>query len=444
MKIRFSFNLLLKTGKIQKAVDDLNLHQYSNLQHWVAKLDEDVERRLILRLEAGIKEWGRRLRGERDEAEEDEENDEITPLTKHKPGGNPEIKTLVHELRITNQQMHLHPSIEVARQELINNLADWKNIILTLPRIQHSRYQVGVESEAEQQKTYRRLICHLSDGGDVLQSTHRAISEVIRETDEYVRTWTRYQALWDLQSDQVYERLGTDVQAKIFFAGCGYLTTFYRFHIQRYLFIRYPVSTFILWFCLDILSLQVWMNVLDEIKGMRKHFDVAETQKLFGPIIVMFGKVQSKVSLKYDNWHKDILSKFGSNLGQEMQEFYTQVSKARNELEQHSIDAGSTSDAVNMITYTQSIKRKVKTWAKQIEHYRAGQNILYRDRFQFPANWLDCENVQGEWSAFQEILRRKETSIASQVQSIIYYYHLLLFITFSIFFCFFVYDLKPK
>lgn len=29
-------------GRIQKDVDDLNLHAYSNLPQWVAKLDEEV------------------------------------------------------------------------------------------------------------------------------------------------------------------------------------------------------------------------------------------------------------------------------------------------------------------------------------------------------------------------------------------------------------------
>lgn len=29
-------------GKIQKAVDNLSLHSYSNLPQWVAKLDEEV------------------------------------------------------------------------------------------------------------------------------------------------------------------------------------------------------------------------------------------------------------------------------------------------------------------------------------------------------------------------------------------------------------------
>jgi hypothetical protein len=38
-------------------------------------------------------------------------------------------------------------------------------------------------------------------------------------------------------------------------------------------------------------------------------------------------QVQSKVSLKYDSWHKEVVSKFGSMLGTEMQDFHGQVSK---------------------------------------------------------------------------------------------------------------------
>ncbi len=42
-------------------MDDLNLHKYSNLAQWVTKLDAEVEKRLITRLEAGIREWTRVL-----------------------------------------------------------------------------------------------------------------------------------------------------------------------------------------------------------------------------------------------------------------------------------------------------------------------------------------------------------------------------------------------
>ncbi len=39
-----------------------------------------------------------------------------------------------------------------------------------------------------------------------------------------------------------------------------------------------------------------------------------------------------QVSLKYDSWHKDALSKFGNMLSNEMTTFHTQISKARLEL----------------------------------------------------------------------------------------------------------------
>ena len=48
----YSANVFKETlNKIQKAVDDLSLRQYSNLHAWVGKLDEAVESKLALRLQ---------------------------------------------------------------------------------------------------------------------------------------------------------------------------------------------------------------------------------------------------------------------------------------------------------------------------------------------------------------------------------------------------------
>ena len=59
--------------------------------------------------------------------------------------------------------------------------------------------------------------------------------------------------------------------------------------------------------------------------------DRASNHYLYGlglvfSVIIDYGKVQSKVSLKYDSWHKDALGKFGNLLGNEMSLFHTQVS----------------------------------------------------------------------------------------------------------------------
>lgn len=96
------------------------------------------------------------------------------------------------------------------------------------------------------------------------------------------------------------------------------------------------------------------------IRKTRATFDTSDTRREFGPVIIDFAKVQSKVSLKYDSLHKETLSKFGSLLSNKMTSFHTQISKSRSDLELQSIEAASTSDAVTFITYVQSLKRNMK------------------------------------------------------------------------------------
>jgi len=36
-------------------------------------------------------------------------------------------------------------------------------------------------------------------------------------------------------------------------------------------------------------------------------------------------------------------------------------------------------------------------------------------RYQFPPKWLELEMIEGEWGAFNEILKRKDAAIQSQV-----------------------------
>lgn len=51
--------------------------------------------------------------------------------------------------------------------------------------------------------------------------------------------------------------------------------------------------------------------------------------KKLSDLFVLIVQVQSKVNLKYDSWHKEVLSKFGQMLGQNMTEFHSQISKVR-------------------------------------------------------------------------------------------------------------------
>ena len=364
-------------GKVQRAVDDLSLHQYSNLHAWVSKLDEDVERRLSVRLQAAIEEWSKVLLGMTEESKSEADTmDTDSPVVtqpKNKLGGEPKIKKMIHEIRITNQVMFLYPSLEDCRYQLLQELFQYQAVITSQERIQSSRYQVGLDKPTVQ--TYRDLLTKMPGGPSVLENAYECIETSLKSMKDYVNEWLRYQALWDLQPDSLIIRFKENIPD--------------------------------------------WMQLLADIKKSRATFDTSETRREFGPsLFIDYGKVQSKVSLKYDSWHKDALGKFGGMLGNEMSGFHAQIAKARVELEQQTLEAASTSEAVNIITDVQSLKRRMKQWEKQVATYKDGQRILERQRFHFPQNWLHVDNVEGEWSAFNEIIRRKNQSIETQVASL--------------------------
>lgn len=370
-------------------IDRLNLENYSNLDQWVAGLDKRIESVLISRLQQAIKAWSNSFKGIDEEAIIPEVSisksrrkrkanarevavvEEKIAAVQKSPDVKPALQTLVHEIRIRNQLMYLDPPIEHARGSWWSQLHDWLSTICHLPRIQSSRYEGGlsVKDNPSVEKSYSSLLTRLGDGS--LESAYQIIEDKINQVSEYVNIWLQYQSLWDLESNHVFNILGDD--------------------------------------------LSKWQQILLEIKKARSTFDNSETEQPFGPLVVDYEQVQSKVNQKYDQWQREILNKFGSMLGTAMKDFHVSVSKARYELEQQSIESNSTGEAVTFITFVQDLKRKVAKWTQDVELFRQGQKTLERQRFQFPNDWVYVDQVDGEWSAFNEILSRKNNAIQEQI-----------------------------
>jgi hypothetical protein len=131
-------------------------------------------------------------------------------------------------------------------------------------------------------------------GDATLERPFALIESKVQELRDYVAKWLQFQSLWDLQAEYVFNRLGD--------------------------------------------SLAHWQQLLTEIKKTRATFDTSETQKSLGVCVIDYEQVQSRVNAKYDAWQKDILSRFGIKLGNQMKEMHAAILKARNELEHHSIE----------------------------------------------------------------------------------------------------------
>ncbi|ORX61965.1 dynein heavy chain [Hesseltinella vesiculosa] len=374
-------------GRVQKLIDRLNLENYSNLEQWVANLDKRIEAVLVTRLQQAIKSWTNAFQGITEEqaipevsisksrrrrGKVDARDVEEKAVPEVKPSEvKPALQILVHEIRIRNQVMYLDPPIEQARTSWWSQLHDWLSVICHLPRIRSSRYEGGlnVKDNPLIEKDYASLLTGLGDGS--LEQAYQIVETKIRQVSDYVNIWLQYQSLWDLEASHVFSILEDD--------------------------------------------LNKWQQILLEIKKARGTFDNSETEQSFGPLVVDYEQVQSKVNQKYDQWQKEILNKFGSMLGNSMREFHTSVSKGRFELEQQSIESNSTGEAVTFITFVQDLKRKVNKWGQDVELFRQGQKTLERQRFQFPNDWLYVDQVDGEWSAFNEILSRKNNAIQTQI-----------------------------
>lgn len=64
-------------------------------------------------------------------------------------------------------------------------------------------------------------------------------------------------------------------------------------------------------------------------RDSRKLLDSSDVRRCFGPVVIEYGKVQSKVMLKFDNWHKEVLTSFGKLLNEQMIGFHREIAKVR-------------------------------------------------------------------------------------------------------------------
>lgn len=374
------FSTLL--GTIQKVVDELNLGTYSNLSAWVLDLDERVEDILATRLSDALREWNEAFKPKSTEEEDKKKGGSNRNATSTKSEGSqpetpkPTLKTSVHEILIRNQVMSLNPPLEHARVAWISQLHSWLSVICDLSRIQSSRYDEGLSHRKQEvataDRTYRDLLTKLPSG--MLETAYNTIESKLQEVQQYVNIWLQYQALWDMESHTLYSKLGND--------------------------------------------LSKWQQLLGEIKRSRTTFDNSSSSKNFGPIIIDYAQVQASVNNKYDYWHKDVISNFGSKLNESMKVFFDKISTSRKDLERLSVETVSTAEAVGFIIQIQELKKNVKSWEIEVNTFSNGQQLLQRQRFQFPSDWLDYDMVEAEWTALNEILTRKSDSLASQIPAL--------------------------
>lgn len=365
-----SFQTRLET--IQMAVDQLNLENYVNLVYWVKEMNGLIKSTLLVRLQKSIELWIDSFQNARpDGVDDDSRRKHLSGPVSSEHGPIPSMKRLVHEISMRNQVIYLDPPLEYARASWFSQLHEWIGVICDLPKIKASRYVMSLTTTDDSEARFSDLPDSCADS---LSRVYNSVEVKLLEINNYVDKWLQYQALWDLQSEQVYEQLGE--------------------------------------------QLSKWLQCLQDIRKTRSTFDTTEVSVSFGHLTIDYDQVQTKVNAKYDQWQHEILVKFASRLGMRVNEVYAEVKKARQDLEVQSLETSATDQAVVFISTVQNCQKKVKAWGPEMEIFKQGQTTLTRQRYQFPADWLNVEQIDSEWTALNEILTRKAKIMHDQMDAL--------------------------
>ena len=316
--------------------------EYSNVEKWIKDIDTKLENNLMKRLEECLEIW---------------KNEFLAS----KPLSDPILikEVIVHKISMENKSIILQPSIFDAREYWYNQLHQTINIILNNRRL-YSTFSKNNEQDIYKETTYRDLIPKLDS--KILLGVYSALEKTFISCEEYVKTWSSYQVLWQIEPQFIFTKLGDDMEK--------------------------------------------WQQIMEGLKQGRKTFDNDKNEKVFGALVVDYSSVQDKVNNKYDFWHKEIMNQFAQKSNEGMIEFSKKIRAAKDILERNSLETES-GDIVVFITEISKVNKNLSKWQTEMDKYKKAHTILQKQKFNFPQKFKKIEELDKEWNNFLNILKEK-------------------------------------
>merc|ERR1712038_1604057 len=383
--------------ELQAIIETLDKGGYSNLNIWVKTLDSGIQTVLVERMEAILGFWVQgmdietndkagdieKLDAEIDtekkrhaELEEsgDLENDDKEKLQKLEDRraalGFILDKPIKHPISIRDQALVVDPPLEDSRLILCKEIQRWIRVIAELQRLRC--YWQGGGMDDTENLDYSNALGDLKSAA--LIKAYQKIEEKIKSTQSYVNTWLQYQALWDMDIEMITEQFKDDLKS--------------------------------------------WKRLLLDMKSSRRTFDNNSTQTRFGPILVDYKAVQTKVNHRYDVWHKKILNTFGELVGGKMSSLLESLTEGKKKLEKYPFDFTTTESILSSVTLLQDLNKKSKLWNEEFQTQKTVEKVLTQARYSFPEDWVSGEKIDNQMKSFEQILNRKLVQMAKQAKNI--------------------------
>ena len=354
------FNKEIIGEKIKNIQEILNgINGCSNMAIWIKEIDSKLQAILIKKLEDCTELWLKEF---------------LAPKPLHDAIMLQDCS--VHKVKLTDQLIYLEPSINDAREYWYNQ---YHNSIAFILENEHLEYNAQIKNKKDNQNVniYKdnsfRDIMKLADQ-NIIRGCYTTLEKTFEEVEKYMKTWKSYQVLWDIQPKTIYDKLGEETTK--------------------------------------------WQALMEELKNGQNSFNILETEKIIGSIVIDYASVQIKVKNKYDVWHKEVTNKFGQITNEGMKQFSNTINEARSNLEGSTLENEST-DIVSYITEVQNFTKNKEMWQKEMEKYKNSKKILDSQRYKFKGDFANMDQLESEWNKFEQILNKKSKEMDEKIPAII-------------------------
>ncbi|KAK6201119.1 dynein heavy chain, cytosolic [Scheffersomyces amazonensis] len=265
-----------------------------------------------------------------------------------------------HDLVFSDQSFTLSPSLSVTKTHMFELVNELIAIIEGQPQIY---------ADYETKQTFSiNIQLH-----QPLSTTYGLIDSVIDEAQSYLEQWHSLQRIWELDLN-----VDEDLQQAL------------------------PSD----------LSFPQLITHLDTILRIRSLFDNPDSTVIFQNLMAINSiGVQSRVTLKFDTFQGELISKFASRYSQEFNQFSRELTDSINRLEAKLNVAAAVAELITNINNYLTIKQDMDRYNDTLTSFKAGQTFLFKHRFRFASDWIYTEQLDNDMAIIRSLLTAKEKTL---------------------------------
>lgn len=317
-------------AEIQKMIDQINLDGFSNVQSFVRMTNLRLRKTLVDRaLKEGF-----------------------------------EPQPTSHQI-VMGAVVSVSPPLEISKVLWIHSFQTSMNVVNCQRKIFERQQSENPESLIGESET-EILEDHLTQFAVKIEKDYL-------DAQQFINSWSQFEAFWNLQSDDIYQ--GLDIDG--------------------------------------------WLEILEEVKKSRQTFETNENFKAFGYFEIGFDKAREKVRSRFSAWNKELITRFGVFLSDVIRSTHESVVSGKRYLETKHLDLGSVKDTIEMVAKVEEYKTLLHKIGLLLVKFKFGQKILARQRYQYPSDFVYCEQIESDYEALQSLVTKKSNSINSQMDVIV-------------------------